>query len=387
MPKITKRLVEAIEPENKDVIIRDSELKGFICKVTPKGKRVYMLYYRTKDGRERRPSIGIHGHITCDQARDIALNWLSDAAKGKDPSQEKKSEKVYTTIADLSERYLEEYASIYKKPASIRNDKLFLKHYIIPTLGKIKINSLTSKDIANFHYNMREKSTTANRCISVISKMLNLAEKWGLRNDAGMLCKHIDKYQENKREKFLSIQEIEKLSKILRESSISYGSTEMPSSVAAIRLLLLTGCRLSEILTLKWEYIDYEQHRINFPDSKTGKKTIYISPFVLEVLNGIEKQENNPYVIYGAVEGKHLVNLRKAWCRIRKLADLEDVRIHDLRHSFASIGAASGLSLPIIGALLGHTQAQTTARYAHLIGEPLKEAANLIGEKIKSIVS
>jgi hypothetical protein len=386
MPKITKRLVEAIEPENKDVIIRDSELKGFICKVTPRGKRVYLLYYRTKEGRERKPSIGIHGHITCDQARDTALNWLSDVAKGKDPSQEKKSEKTYVTIADLAERYLEEYAAIYKKPASIRNDKLFLKHYIIPNLGKIKINSLTGKDIANFHYNMREKSTTANRCISVISKMLNLAEKWGLRNDASMLCKHIDKYQENKREKFLSLQEIEKLSKVLRESSINYGGTKMPSAIAAIRLLLLTGCRLSEILTLKWGYIDYKHHRINFPDSKTGKKTIYISPFVLEVLDGIEKQKNNPYVIYGAIEGKHLINLRKSWCRIRKLADLEDVRIHDLRHSFASIGAASGLSLPIIGALLGHTQAQTTARYAHLIGEPLKEAASLIGEKMKSIV-
>lgn len=384
MPKITKRLVEAIEPENKDVIIRDSELKGFICKITPKGKRVYMLYYRTKHGIERRPAIGIHGHITCDQARGIALNWLSEVAKGNDPSHENKIENSHITLTDLASRYLEEYARVYKKPVSIRNDRLFLDKYILPALGKIHIDSLASKDISAFHYKMKDKPTTANRCISVLSKIFNLAEKWGLRNDAGSLCKHIDKYQENKREKFLSLPEIEKLSMVLKE--VSTNRTEPTNAIAAIRLLLLTGCRLSEILTLKWEYIDFHQHRINFPDSKTGKKTIYISPFAIEVLAGIDKKLDNPYVICGAVEGKHLVNLRKAWCRIRARAELGDVRIHDLRHSFASVGAASGLSLPIIGALLGHTQAQTTARYAHLIGEPLKEATSLIGEKMKSIV-
>lgn len=386
MPKITKRLVEAIEPENKDVIIRDSELRGFICKVTPKGKRVYMLYYRTKDGRERKPAIGIHGHITCDQARDMALNWLSDVAKGKDPSLEKQSEKIYVTVADLAEKYIREYASVYKKPASVKNDVINLKYHILPRFGKLKITALTSKDLAHLHYSMKLKATTANRCISLISKMMNLAEKWELRGDAGNLCKHINKYPENKRERFLSIAEIERLSKVLKEASVNNFGSELPSSIAAIKLLLLTGCRLSEILTLKWEYIDIDNFRINFPDSKTGKKTVYISPFVIEVLASIEKKPDNPYVIYGAVDGKHLVNLQKAWRRIRQNAGLEDVRIHDLRHSFASIGAASGLSLPIIGALLGHTQTQTTARYAHLIGDPLKDAANLIGEKIKSIV-
>lgn len=384
MPKITARLIDAIEPENKDIIIRDSELKGFICKITPKGKKVYMLYYRTKDGRERKPAIGNHGHITCYQAREIAICWLGEVAKGNDPSLERQTQKIQITIADLANRYLEEYASIYKKPRSIEHDKYLLSSYIIPALGKIKINSLTHKDIVDLHYNMKEISTTANRCISLLSKMLTLAEKWRLRADASSLCKHIDKYPENKREKFLSIEEIERLSSILKEALIY--RIELPSSITAIRLLLLTGCRLSEILTLKWEYIDKAHHRINFPDSKTGKKTVYISPYAMEVLDSIERKKGNPYVIYGTIEGKHLVNLQKAWRRLRKRARLEDVRIHDLRHSFASIGAASGLSLPIIGALLGHTQTQTTARYAHLIGDPLKEAASLIGEKMKTIV-
>ena len=384
-PKITARLIDAIEPEDKDIIIRDSELKGFLCKVTPKGKKVYMLYYRTKDYRERRPVIGVHGHITCYQAREIALKWLAEVAQGNDPSLERKSQKIDITISELADRYLTDYAITYKKQRSVEHDRYLLTNFVIPQLGKIKLKSLTGKDIANLHKKLRDKSTTANRCISIISTMMNLAEKWGLRDDVGSLCKHIDKYPENKRERFLSIEEITRLSNVLKE--MTYTATESPSALSAIKLLLLTGCRLSEILTLKWEYLDLDHHRINFPDSKTGKKTVYISPMVIELLKNTAKKDNNPYVITGQVEGKHLINLQKPWRRIRKLAELDEVRIHDLRHSFASVGAASGLSLPIIGALLGHSQTQTTARYAHLIGDPLKEAASLINEKMRGLVA
>lgn len=384
MPKITKRLVEALEPEKEEYFVWDSELKGFALKVTPKGKRVYMLYYRTKDHRQRKPSIGVHGQITCDQARNIAQEWLFEVSKGKDPSIEKQTKRQSLTITELSERYLTEYAEVHKKDFSILNDKLHLKNHILPAIGKLKLLSITSQDIAEFHKNLKHKPIAANRCIALISKMLNLAEKWGLRSDVEQLCKHIDKYPENKREKFLSMQEIERLFDVLRE--VENNKTELKSSINAIKLLLLTGCRLSEILTLKWEYIDVDHMRMNFPDSKTGKKTVYISPNVVEILNQVERFENNPYVIYGTVEGSHLINLQKPWRRIRAKAGLDDVRIHDLRHSFASIGAASGLSLQIIGALLGHTQTQTTARYAHLLGDPLRNAANLIGSKINQVI-
>lgn len=384
MPKITTRLIDAIDPENKDVIIRDSELKGFLCKITPKGKKVYMLYYRTKDGRERKPAIGVHGHITCYQARDIALKWLAEIAQGKDPSESKQTHRSSLNIADLAERYLMEYAEHHKKSRSVEHDKYLLTNHILPEIGKIKIKSLTNRDLENLHRKRKHISITANRCLSLLSKMLNLAEKWGLRDDAGILCKHIDKYQETKRARFLSIEEIEKLSEILKE--LTMYRSESPSVLNAIKLLLLTGCRLTEILTLKWDYIDLKNHRINFPDSKTGKKTVYISPLVIELLEKIQKVENNDYVVTGTIAGRHLVNIQKPLRRIRKLAGLDDVRIHDLRHSFASIGAASGLSLPIIGALLGHSQTQTTARYAHLIGDPLKKAASVINEKMKRLI-
>ena len=264
------------------------------------------------------------------------------------------------------------------------NDKLNLKNHVLPKIGKIKLLALTAGDIQNIHLGLKNKPIMANRCLALISKMLGLASKWGLREEAEQLCKHIDKYPEKKRERFLSMTEIERLFDTLNIAESQ--ETEAASSILAIKLLLLSGCRLSEILELKWDWVDIANHRINFPDSKTGKKTIYISNQAIELISSVDRSDGNPYVIKGLIPGTHLVNLHKPWYRISKLADLEDVRLHDLRHSFASIGAASGLSLPLIGALLGHTQAQTTARYAHLVGDSLKDAAGLIGERIKSVM-
>jgi integrase len=380
MPKLTKKLVEAIEPESKDVIIRDSELKGFICKVTPKGKRVYMLYYRTKEGRERKPLIGVHGVLSCEGAREIALEWLAQVSKGEDPSLMKQEARKTISIKELSERYMDEYATAHKKSSSIRMDKGNLALHINPVIGAIRITTITRQDIGELHHSLKDTPITANRCLALISKMLNLAEQWGLRQDGSNPCRHIQKYPENKRERFLSIEEIQNLSAILNKAEQE--GNEMQSVVNAIRLLILTGCRLNEVLTLKWEYIDQQNHCLRLPDSKTGAKTVYLAPAALDIIANISRVEGNPYVIIGKNKGACLVNLQKPWTRIRIEAKLPEVRLHDLRHSFASIGAASGLSLPIIGALLGHTQTQTTARYAHLIGAPLKDAASMIGSKI-----
>ncbi len=186
-------------------------------------------------------------------------------------------------------------------------------------------------------------------------------------------------------ERFLSNEELARLGEVLAEAERT--RTEIPSAIAAIRLLLFTGCRRSEILTLKWEHVDFERQCLRLPESKTGSKTVYLSPPALEVLTGIDREEGSPYVITGAKPGSHLVNLTKPWQRIRKKAELEGVRIHDLRHSFASMAVAGGLSLPVIGALLGHTQPATTHRYAHLAADPLKQAANLTGNRIAAAMA
>ena len=227
---------------------------------------------------------------------------------------------------------------------------------------------------------MRETPGAANRTLSLISKMLNLAEKWGLRPDHSNPSRHVERYAERNLERFLSAEEMGRLGDALTKAERT--QTELPSAIAALRLLAFTGCRLSEILTLRWDQVDLERTCIRLTESKTGAKVVYLSPPAIEVLNGIERSDTNIWVIAGAKPGAHLVNLRKPWHRLRARAGLDDVRLHDLRHSFASVGAARGLSLPMIGALLGHRQSKTTERYAHLADDPLRAANNAIGAHI-----
>ncbi len=214
--------------------------------------------------------------------------------------------------------------------------------------------------------------------------MFSLAEKWGLRADAFNPCRHVEKYRERKLERFLSNDELARLGEVLLEAERT--QTELPSVIAAIKLLLLTGCRLSEILNLRWDEVDVENQCLRLRESKTGAKIVYLPRYAMEVLSEIERKDNNPFVIVGAKVGARLVNLQKPWRRIRSKVGLQDVRIHDLRHSFASAAAASGLSLPIIGALLGHSQPQTTQRYAHLAGDPLREAVNITAGRLAALV-
>jgi integrase len=378
MQKLTKKIVESTLPQNKDLILWDSEVSGFMCKITPAGKKSYFLYYRTQDRRQRRPKIGDHGIMTCEQARNIAQRWLLEVSQGNDPSGEKQEVRQNPTLKELSEKYMKEHAP-HKKLSSRKEDQRLWNQFILPTMGSLKVSSIERSDIAKLHHSLQHLPTTANRVRSVLSKALNLAELWGYRPNHSNPCLHIKKYGETKRERFLSHDEIARLMEALTDEE--KGNTN-PWPLHAIRLLLITGCRLNEILTLKWEEVDMENQCLRLRDSKTGKKVVYLSTAAIELLKNIPQEVGNPFVICGDKEGTHLINLQKPWRRIRAKVELDDVRIHDLRHTFASIAASNGLSLPIIGALLGHKQTQTTARYAHLIGQPLIEASEKIGGKI-----
>jgi len=378
MQKLTKKIVEATLPRDKDFILWDSEISGFMCKVTPAGRKSYFLYYRTKDKRQRRPKIGDHGVLTAEQARNIAQQWLLQISQGKDPSLEKQEVRVIPTVKELADQYMREHAP-RKKASSQKEDKRLWEQYILPTFGAMKVTALERSDIAKLHHSLQHLSTTANRVLSLLSKALNLAELWGYRPNHSNPCLHIKKYSENKRERFLSQDEISRLMSALDEEE---QDNPNPWPLYAIRLLLLTGCRLNEILTLKWEEVDLDNNCLRLRDSKTGKKLVYLSSIAIELFNSIPQEAGNPFIICGGKEGAHLINLQKPWRRIRAKVALNDVRIHDLRHTFASIAASNGLSLTIIGALLGHKQTQTTARYAHLIGQPLIEASEKIGGKI-----
>ena len=218
----------------------------------------------------------------------------------------------------------------------------------------------------------------ANRVRSLLSSILNLAEVKGIRPLNSNPCRHVKPYKEEKRERFLSPEELARLGEVLADNQ-----DKLLFAVAAIRLLLFTGARLGEIRDLKWEYMDWDRAEARLPDSKTGAKTLHLPPPAMQILSELPRVEGNPYVIVGKGEGKQFAKLGKPWTRLRKEAGLEDVRLHDLRHAFASVAASSGMGLPIIGKLLGHTQAQTTQRYAHLASDPVKAAA----EKVAGIIS
>lgn len=384
MPKLTKRVVDGLEPpDQRDDILWDSQLPGFGLRIKPSGRRTYILQYRNPQGRSRRFTIGLHGPFTPDQARQEAKLLLADVARGLDPAESRKQDRDTLSLADLADRYMTEHAEPKKKPKSVKEDRRLWDQYVLPALGKRNVKDITRADVAKLHSSVGKKTpTTANRVLALLSKAFNLAEVWGIRPDGSNPCRHVKRFKERRVERFLSSEELARLGAVLTETERD--QTEMPSVVLAIRLLALTGCRLGEILSLRWEHVDLRRGLLLLPDSKTGKKTVPLGAAAIEILTEAPRESENPYVVIGRRPGRPLVNLQLPWRRIREKAGLSDVRLHDLRHSFASVGASGGMGLPIIGALLGHSEPQTTQRYAHLSASPLKEAADRISSEIAS---
>ena len=383
--KITKRTVDALKADGRDAIVWDTELGGFGVRCRPSGAKFYVLKFRT-GGRQRWITIGKHGTPwTPETARREATRLLGEKAAGQDPAATRDTRKATITVADLGERFLSDYVPTRCKESTAYEYRRAVELFINPSIGRLKVIDLARPDVARFHHELRDKPYQANRALGVLHKMMNMAEIWGLRSDGSNPCRHVKKYKEQKRERFLSQAELSRLGDVLSEAD-NDGSV-LPTVVAAIRLLILTGARLGEVITLEWAHVDFERAALHLPDSKTGKKTIYLNGPALELLRHLPRLEGNPYVITGEKPGARLVNIQKPWRRLRARAGIDDVRIHDLRHSFASVAAGAGLGLPIIGALLGHTQAQTTHRYAHLAADPVRAASDLIGGQIAAAMN
>lgn len=377
MSRLTKRSVDALGPRETDYIVFDGDVSGFGVRILPGGKKTYMIQYRA-NGRQRRVAIGKHGTITCDEARTKARELFGAIARGEDPAEEIAVYRKAPDIRTLCERFMEEYVRVRCKPTTAREYRRAIDLFINPAFGSRKICDITRSDVAELHHKNRHRPYQANRTLGVLSKMFNLAELWGLRTDGSNPTRHVPKYREQKRERFLSELELARLFRIL--DSLEADGTESKASCNAIRLLTITGCRLSEIQTLKWEYL--HPPYLLLPDSKTGPRRIPLTQEALEVLNGIERQPCNPYVIAGSVPGQHLTDLQRPWRRIRAAAQLDGVRIHDLRHTYASNAVMSGLSLEEVAKLLGHTQIQTTARYAHLSDAHVLATADRVSQRI-----
>ena len=307
---------------------------------------------------------------------------LGEIAAGRDPAAERDKKRAGSSSAVVLDQFMAEHVRPKLKASTATEYERTARLYIVPRVGRRPIAELTRQDVAKLHHELANTPYQANRTLALLSKFFNWAEKHGLRPDGSNPCRHVEKYREGRRERFLSQAELARLGDALREAE--QDKTCSPWVIAAIRLLALTGMRRNEILTLRWEHVSEEHEGLFLPDSKTGRKAVYLSPPALALLQTIPRLEGNPYVICGDWPGRHLVNIEKPWRRIRGAAKLDDVRLHDLRHSFASVAASGGQSLVVIGKLLGHSQPATTARYAHLADDPVKAASDAVGRQIAS---
>lgn len=384
MPKLTKRTVDAAECRKTEYFVWDDELSGFGLRVLPSGRKRYVVQYRA-GRRSRRMSLGPSNVLTCEQARTRAITIVAAVRNGDDPAAKRDADRQALTIVELADRFDKEHIALRLKESTAKGYRRMLDRVIIPALGRHRVTEVTRADIAKLHHDMRHIPYDANRCLEIVSKMFNLAEMWGLRPDGTNPRKHIRKYQEEKRERFLSGAELKRVGEVLREMEDE--GIELPSAIVAVRLLVLTGCRLNEIMRLKWDYVDFDAGALRLPDSKSGAKTVQLGWHALELLKTAQRAEDNPWVIKGTIPGAPLCDLQSFWQRVRARAGLKDVRIHDLRHTFASVAVASGQGLPMIGKLLGHTQVQTTARYAHLAGEPIKIAADQVSSTLAAALA
>lgn len=368
--KLTKRVVDALKPGPKDFFVWDAEIKGFGVRVFPSGTKTYQIQYKS-GGRMRRTRIGRHGTITVEIARARAKEIMGQVAGGANPAEDIAAYRRVPTVAQLCDRFHATHVQERCKPSTQREYGRCLNLFIKPAFGAHKVSDITRADISELHDKLKEKPYQANRVLGVLSKMFNMAEIWGLRPDGSNPCRHVPKYPERKRERFLSLAELQRLGRALGEAEED--GSETPHMIGAFRLLLLTGCRLGEIQTLKWDYIT--PLRMELPDTKTGPRRIPLPQAARDVLARLRRINGNPYVIVGQVDGQHATDFQRPWRRIRARADLPDVRIHDLRHTYASNAVAAGMPIQMVGRLLGHTQLQTTMRYAHLADAPVLEAA------------
>ena len=374
--------MEALPTGERESVFWDRELSGFGVRVYPSGSKVYLVQTRS-GGKSRRVTIGRHGLVTAEQARRKAAALIAGIKAGEEPGARNGSGPASAngpTLAEVGERYLKEHVFVRCKPTTARGYRYALEKVLVPEFGSMPLGAIGRDQAAALHYRLHKTPSMANRVVETLSRLYYMAEAWGVAPEGGNPCRFVKKYRNRSCERFLSEQEFRRLGKVLSE--LEAEGKVSGSGIAALRLLMLTGCRRNEILTLRWVDVDLEAGEVRLRDAKTGARSVALSPAARKVLVTLPRKADNPWVVAGQAAGRRLSNLNAPWLVVRKRAGLEDVRIHDLRHSFASRALALGESLTMIGKLLGHRQVQTTARYAHLARESVKTSAARVSESI-----
>ena len=378
--KLSNRTVDALKVR-QDTSFWDLRLPGFGVRVYPSGAKIYIVRARGPRG-PRQATVGRHGVISASQARRDGALMIARIRAGEEPLKVAKRPRRVAgpTVAEVAKRYMDEHVSVRCKPSSARTMLTLVRVHIVPNFGHLRFASLKPGQIVKLHHGMAPTPVQANLVVGTLTHMFKLAAGWGIVPEGTNPCRTVVKYRERKRDRYLTDAEYHRLGSVLDEALIEGGATA--ASVTAIRLLMLTGCRCNEILRLSWDEVDPEAGELRLRDSKTGPRTVSLSPMTSELLANLPRTPDDVWVIPGRKPGTHMRKLDTAWRKLRSRAGLHDVRLHDLRHSFASRALSLGESLPMIGKLLGHTQIATTARYAHLDRHAVHEAAERVANSI-----
>ena len=411
---LTKVSVDDATPLPRRYEIFDTDLKGFGLRVSPSGEKTWIVRYRPGDGgrsvSKKIVTIGKVGTLTPKQAREKAAKLLSAVKLGGDPAEEKAARRATITITELAKSFIDSHVEPKRGERTKAHYQDILNRIVVPELGSMKVDKVTRADVARLHLKWRTTPFQANRMLAVVGSMFSYGARVGLVRDGHNPARGVDRYDEEGRERYLSAEELERLGAAIREAEtdgILWATDESapgakhlpkdrsarrtkiaPQAAAALRLLILTGARLGEILNLRWTEVDLDRGLLLLPKSKTGKKTIVLNAPALAVLANLPRTSvyvipGEPVVLQdGTLEDRPRNDLKRPWAVVSSRAGLEGVRLHDLRHTFASFGAGGGLGLPIIGKLLGHTNASTTQRYAHVASDPLRKASDKIAESI-----
>jgi integrase len=400
MAKLTETFAKRVKaPSTGNQIHYDGEISGFGLRVTASGSKGFVLNYRF-NGQERRYTIGPFPEFSVEIARSKGFELRQSISNGVDPftlretkhREAVESEARLRTLRDLATEYLERHAIVHKRPKSVRDDKAMLEGVILAKLGRIRVAHVSRRDVSDLHTSLQATPYLANRVLALLRKMFNFAisdneREWGIAKNP---ASGVQKFQEEKRERWLSKEELERLAAALdsypdkravlaevSEKQRVFVRSEAQRAVNAIRLITVTGARKGEVLLATWSQFDLERGMWTKPSHNTKQKRVEHVPLSNQAIVFLQSLPKESEFLFPGRKGEHLTDLKFPWAAICKDAQIAGVRVHDLRHTFASHLVSSGVSLPTIGKLLGHTQAQTTARYAHLADNPLREAANL----------